>query len=74
MAKVMEVEKPRDFDPPAHWAIVGTGSGKCVLQFFAIFLVRCCAELGKIVRKSKEIGNKWHSYIHKKTLIFSDLY
>jgi hypothetical protein len=35
----MEVEKPRDFDPPAHWAIVGTGSGKCVLQFFAIFLV-----------------------------------
>lgn len=39
MAKVMKVEKPRDFDPPAHWAIVGTGSGKCVLQFFLQFFL-----------------------------------
>lgn len=42
MAKVMKVEKPRDFDPPAHWAIVGTGSGKCVLQFFLYDVVQNC--------------------------------
>ena len=34
---------------------------ECLAIFFAIFLVRCCAELGKIVRRSKEIGNKWGS-------------
>lgn len=74
MAKVMKVEKPRDFDPPAHWAIVGTGSGKCVLQFFCNFSCTMLCKIVGSVRKSKGIGNKWHSYKHKKTLIFSDLY
>lgn len=56
MAKVMKVEKPRDFDPPAHWAIVGTGSGKCVLQFFCNF---SCAMLCRIGQNSAQKQGNW---------------